>query len=652
MQRIQRRKNSLYRKILIFLTAMAVLLSNVLMINAEELPTEEMILEEETPSEAVVNVIAMLEAVPTVEQLQADFEENRNHAVHTAAVADAKVKIEEAKAAYQQLTEEEKAQVTNAWVLERFALIPTPSANSEFIEALADETDAHVFMHSKNNPYYQHSPHDDRRMYLLVDTSVYGETEWTPDGGPYDPSVPYDADTGAGNNFVAVYCCDADTGYETGTYYERINLEDAGYYSEDAAAHIRAVVMNSYPFISGDEMRNRLDMMDGVDDGIITNKVFKFQNASLGIGQTGFTGETVEVLVDEIEDAELLTAVQHVIWGYSNYTDDSDGLTMDAYETHQYDRTVNVENTIYYPVLTKYYLRESNKKEDYSDPRKNNISAVAQYLCEKLAPEPIGENASENQKSQIVISEVSIEEPSSAIEKESFYQVLINVKLQNRRGDAAIGGDDGDNITITATGYDEEGNVVPDGIATIKANGNSEYQLQLNVAEGGRIDVEVSGTQYLPLGAYFYAAYDEDGEPESGESDLNPGQLEAQNFVGVAMGNTRVHAIASKTITEVPKIPEKEEPEDEEPEDEGPEEEKPEKETPKDEPKEESSKDPVEIYRVEEKHEPEIEKQEIVVSEGAKTGDNSNAGYFIGVLLIAICGVVGSYILIKKRKVR
>ena len=90
MKRIQRRRSTLYRKILIFLTAMAVLLSNVQMINAEEVPAEEI------PSETVLNVITMIDAVPTVEQLQADFETGRNHTTHTAAVRDAKEKLAEA----------------------------------------------------------------------------------------------------------------------------------------------------------------------------------------------------------------------------------------------------------------------------------------------------------------------------------------------------------------------------------------------------------------------------------------------------------------------------------------------------------------------------------------------------------------------------
>lgn len=640
MKRIQRRRSTLYRKILIFLTAMAVLLSNVQMINAEEVPVEEI------PSETVLNVITMIDAVPTVEQLQADFETGRNHTTHTAAVRDAKEKLAEAQAAYQQLTEEEQAKVTNAWMLERFTLIPTPSANSEFIESPTDETSSHVFMHSRNNPYYQHSPHDDRRMYLLVDTFLYGGQEWKPDGGPYDPSVPYNEETGEGNNFVAVYCCDADTGYQEGTYYERINLEDAGYYSEDAAAHIRAVVMNAYPFISGNEMRNRLDKMDGAEDGKITNKVFKFKNESLGISETGFTGETVEVNVNEIEDAELLTAVQHVIWGYSNYADDSAGLTMDAYETHQYDRTVGVENTIYYPALTKYYQYESNNKEAYDDPRKNNISAVTQYLCEKLAPEPIGENANETQKAQIIISDVFIEKIESIAEEDAVYQVQVNVKLQSRTGTTAIGGDTGDDINIKVTSWDLEGNLVTDGTAEVKADGNSEYQFLVNAVEGGKIDVEVSGTQYLPLGAYFYAAYDEDGESENGESDLNPGQLEAQNFVGVAMGNTRIHANASKILEEIEKPERPEEPE--KPKEEEPKEEEPKEEPKEEEPKEEKPKEPVEIHVVEEQ-EQQKEEQKNIVAQPAKTWDDNDTGHGIGVLLVTSCAVIGFYILKKEK---
>ncbi|MBR4143686.1 MAG: Cys-Gln thioester bond-forming surface protein, partial [Firmicutes bacterium] len=43
-----------------------------------------------------------------------------------------------------------------------------------------------------------------------------------------------------------------------GTHYRRLNLEEADYYEKDAAEHIRAIVQNSYPFVSLDEMKASL----------------------------------------------------------------------------------------------------------------------------------------------------------------------------------------------------------------------------------------------------------------------------------------------------------------------------------------------------------------------------------------------------------
>ena len=48
------------------------------------------------------------------------------------------------------------------------------------------------------------------------------------------------------------------TAVKDGEHYKRSNLEDAGYYSVDAAEHIRAIVKNAYPFISIDEMKAKL----------------------------------------------------------------------------------------------------------------------------------------------------------------------------------------------------------------------------------------------------------------------------------------------------------------------------------------------------------------------------------------------------------
>ena len=52
------------------------------------------------------------------------------------------------------------------------------------------------------------------------------------------------------SNYEVLYCCDEDTGYEDGVYYKRLNLEDSEYYDEEAAAHIRAIISNVYPYVT------------------------------------------------------------------------------------------------------------------------------------------------------------------------------------------------------------------------------------------------------------------------------------------------------------------------------------------------------------------------------------------------------------------
>ena len=78
---------------------------------------------------------------------------------------------------------------------------------------------------------------------VLVDANE--DHTWTPDG-----LYSFGA-----SNYEVLYCCDAETGYANDVYYKRMNLEDSAYYTNEQAAHIRAIVTNSYPFISLEQMK-------------------------------------------------------------------------------------------------------------------------------------------------------------------------------------------------------------------------------------------------------------------------------------------------------------------------------------------------------------------------------------------------------------
>lgn len=47
--------------------------------------------------------------------------------------------------------------------------------------------------------------------------------------------------------YIEVYCVDQNTGLNNGYFYQRTNLEDSDYYSDDAAAMLRAIVINGFP---------------------------------------------------------------------------------------------------------------------------------------------------------------------------------------------------------------------------------------------------------------------------------------------------------------------------------------------------------------------------------------------------------------------
>jgi len=115
------------------------------------------------------------------------------------------------------------------------------------------------------------------QTFVLVNT-MGGKTEWTPNG-LYE--------TGK-SNYEAVYCCDIETRLIWGTDYRRINLEDSPYFCEESAKHIRSIVLNSYPYISIEEMKANMKA-DGLDPNF----------------------------VDSLSRSDIISAVQMAIWHYN-----------------------------------------------------------------------------------------------------------------------------------------------------------------------------------------------------------------------------------------------------------------------------------------------------------------------------------------------
>lgn len=106
------------------------------------------------------------------------------------------------------------------------------------------------------------------------------------------------------------YCVDLDTFVNDGHNYSRVNVEDAKYYDDDSAKHIRAIVRNSYPFISLEEISSTLNL-------------------------------------ENLNASEAITATQLAIWKYANAANTPSDLTGNIATIYNYLVNLNgVESQI------------------------------------------------------------------------------------------------------------------------------------------------------------------------------------------------------------------------------------------------------------------------------------------------------------------
>jgi len=307
---------------------------------------------------------------------------------------------------------------------------------------------------------------------VLVDASK--EYTWTPDGKYVHGE----------SNYEVLYCCDAKTGYNDGVYYKRLNLEDSEYYDEEEAAHIRAIVTHSYPYITIDQMK-----------------------ADLKAAGLEFA--------DELTRAEIISAVQAAIWAYAN-------VDMGEYK---YSQTFDIPTNTQWGTVMHDYTNEMDvwwnagkRVFSKSETTENHINLLTEYLkgLDKVAPAPEG----------IIISDLEIVKTVPTVGKDGTFSTTLRVALNNS------GSSDADSLKL---------DVFVDGVPVRSLDvefGTCDYVLTVEAKVGQKITAIVSGTQVLPVGAYFYAP-----EPADVDNDgIATSREVSQNLVGVASGETPVFA--------------------------------------------------------------------------------------------------------------
>ena len=284
------------------------------------------------------------------------------------------------------------------------------------------------------------------QTFVLLDTVAHNGTTWTP-SGIYEHG---------NSNYEVVYCCDVETMIVDGTYYKRVNLEDSGYYNDEQAAKIRAILTSAYPYVSLETMKTAL-------------------------AEAGFE------YAEELTRNEIIAAVQTAIWACAN----TNGEPM------RYAKSYKVSNNLQwgYPMhdtSAESGLDVSGTRvfKTYEEVGKR-IDGLVDHL---LALDPVEANAD-----QIVITQLDILNTKPAETRSSELDFVLNVKLNHS-------GDDNDDVAI-------EIYVGKDCVKTVDVvPGQELYQIPVTAGEGAVVKAVVSGTQDLEQGVYFY-------EPEGGRKE-------------------------------------------------------------------------------------------------------------------------------------
>lgn len=304
------------------------------------------------------------------------------------------------------------------------------------------------------------------------------------DGTTWTPSGVYVPNE---SNYEVTYCSDVETMIVDGTYYKRLNLEDSEYYSDEQAARIRAIVTNAYPYVTLEAMKADL-------------------------AENGYP------YANELTRNEIIAAVQAAIWACAN--------SMTA-EDFRYQKSYRVSDNLQWG----YPMHDTSNDSGLSVSGKRVFKTYEEVgtRIDSLVDYLLLQDAVYADKAQIIISELDMVGEPVAMAN-GLYTVNLKLTLNN----SGSGYEDDIRITVTAG---DQTIVIPVEL------GVETYELQVVTKAGEDIKAVVSGTQVLPVGAYFYApeAKDVNGDGIATSREVS------QNLVGVAMGETEVYA--EKTLS-------------------------------------------------------------------------------------------------------
>lgn len=360
---------------------------------------------------------------------------------------------------------------------------------------------------------------------------------------------------------IAAYCADLETSSRKGYWYTVENLEDAEYYNEESANHIRAIAANAYWGTVGTNE-------DGTPvTGSLAAVKQMMANAKDSEGNPVFTQDQI----DGLTEGEALTASQMAIWKYGNpYQAEDKNIYLDA-STLDYNSYQGESNWTYSTAHLKEKIREQIIAEQGLDMEtmdesalealnqqvneryyveaaavKDRINALANHLMSlSLSAEEAGTTQVINEKNFIENMSMTVGEMvkedadgngSNSYNVDFTFSLVVTpganddliVKVVNSKGEVVgtgrIAGDGTQDSGFNTVTYDKETN---------------SYTLKdMELIEGSetKFNLKLEGAQYLDEGVYIYTSEVRDG-------------VSSQTFVGIAEGYKSVDVAMEVDLT-------------------------------------------------------------------------------------------------------
>ena len=311
-----------------------------------------------------------------------------------------------------------------------------------------------------------------------------------------------------------VYCADFAVSPQAGFRYDMENVEDAGYYDSEAAAHIRAIAQNGYWGTS--EGAGSLDavkrmLVDAYNNGEIDKDDYKGLATAWGFDTY-------------LTDGMALAATQAALWTFGNSGD----LMIDKEDPF----------TSYYQAVGGRNWRELDSREwaltkalyDYlvsqteAPTHQNTLINENNFATD--ASLTVGQRDGDTGKYEADLTFTLAVMPDAGSDDLLVHVVVGGEVVETRR----LAGDD------SGTQY-----------GVIPRSGDGSYTLSgLKLAEGVNIDLRLTGTQNIGEGVYLFTS---EVSTEPVGYDNGEPVFSSQTFVGIESGRQSVDLSVSLNFT-------------------------------------------------------------------------------------------------------